>query len=424
MIVRLPLLLTFPILASSALAGSKAPAPVSAETAPGGSTGLSDIFTPHLHLNAAYGGTTSDAGHENAAGHHDPVTDGWTIQGLEAGLSARMGEYFDAFGVVHVFQDAETRDWDHEEEEYFLKIKNLPAGLELRGGKYLNRYGLHNAVHMHAWDFTDNNLVHGRFLGDHGLVTLGGELSWKVEPAAQWTSVLSLSAGEAQQEEHEHEHEHEEEGGEPLYEAEGALFNSTVFTADWTNVYHFNDFHQYRFGLSGAVGDNEWDRRTVVYGVHAEYQWRENGLEPGGSYFRWRTEAMLRDVDALSGHHEEEEHEHEEEEEGHQEEHEHGEESRPGSFSEAGLASSVVYGMPSGFAGPLELALRGEWVEGVADAGLAERFRISPAVRLYLNEARNAYLAAQYNHDEYSPGGSEDSVWLSFGLNWGGPEVR
>ncbi|MEZ0274327.1 MAG: hypothetical protein ACAH88_05435, partial [Roseimicrobium sp.] len=316
----------------------------------GENVSLGSVLFPHMHFQSVYGQTTADDVDHLGAGHHDAVSDGWTIQGFEFGASLRPVEWFEAFGTYHLFQDAATRDWDGEFEEWFGKIKNIPGGFELRGGRFLNRFGFHNQTHTHGWDFVDNNLVNGRFLGDDGLYTIGGEITWTLP--VSWPSLISVSVGVAPEHEHDHEEHEGHEHEEAPFEAEGALFNDTFVSANWTNNWDYNDFHQFRFGASGAWGDNEFGKTSQVYGLHVEYQWRENGYESGGRYFRWRTEGMLRHFDAVAEHH----HEHEEEHGEHHEEEEAEEHhAESGSFSEFGIYSALAYGLGNG----LELGLRG-----------------------------------------------------------------
>lgn len=386
---------------------------------------IGGIIFPHAHFQAVYGTTSADDVEHLGAGHHDPTRDDWTIQGFEFGTSVRLGEYFEAFGAYHVWQDSSTYDWDGQFEEWFGKIKNLPGGFELRGGRYLNRFGLHNSVHLHGWSYVDNNLVNGRFLGDDGLYTIGGEATWNLP--TPWTSVLSFSVGEVPEHEHEHvhgaeEHEHEH----PAFEGEDALFEKTVFVLNWTNQFNYNDFHQFRAGASGAWGKNKMGKTTQVYGVHFQYEWRQNGFEAGGSYFRWRTEAMYRAFDYYSLHEEEaheEEHAHEEgetEEEHAEHEEDHGSHVHRGSEREFGIYTALAYGFDNG----IELGLRGEYVGGVANTELDERYRVSPVATYYFNKNRTLYLRAQYNFDHSNDFGEEHSVWAQIGFNWGGPEVR
>lgn len=383
---------------------------------------LGGILFPHVHFQSVYGGTTGDDVEHLGPGHHDPQEDGWTIQGFEFGASLRPSDYFEAFTTYHLFYERSTEEWDSEFEEWFGKLKNLPFGLELRGGRYLNRFGLHNSVHLHGWDFVDNQLVNGRFLGDDGLYTIGGELSWTLP--IPWTSVLSVSVGVAP--EHDHDHEGHEHAEEALFEGEGALFTDTFVAANWTNQWNYNDFHQFRYGASGAWGDNEFGRTSQVYGLHFEYLWRQNGLETGERYFRWRTEAMIRRFGAVGGGHEhehegEEEHEHEEHAHHEEEEHEHEEEALVRrNLTEFGMYTALAYGFDNG----VELGLRGEYVEGIASAGLDERFRVSPSATWYLNKNRTLYFRTQYNYDHSSDFGDEHSVWGQIGFNWGAGEVR
>lgn len=84
------------------------------------------------------------------------------------------------------------------------------------------------------------------------------------------------------------------------------------------------------------------------------------------------------------------------------------------------MYSSVAYGFSNG----LEFAVRGDFVSGIASAGLDQRFRVSPAVTYYLNPSRTVYFRAQYNFDHSNAFGDDHSVWGQVGINWGGPEVR
>ena len=129
---------------------------------------------------------------------------------------------------------------------------------------------------------------------------------------------------------------------------------------------------------------------------------------------------MYRHFGAVSGHlpgEEEEEHGHEEEEEhGHEDE----DERRRASFDEFGLYSSAVYG----FDDRIEAGLRAGWVSGISQAGLDDRFRLSPTLTWYVNGAHTVQARLQYNWDHSDDFGSEHSVWFQLGLNLGGPEVR
>jgi hypothetical protein len=368
---------------------------------------LGGVLFPHVHFDSIYGGSTADP-ETLVVGHHDPDREGWTISNIEFGASLRANEYIEAFGTYAAKIDLDNK-WAGEYEEWFLKLKKLPGGLELRGGQYYNRIGIQNTFHPHGFDWADQYLVNGRFLGEDGLSSIGGEVTWKLP--LSWTSLINVSVGVAPTREEE---EHSEPEVEPEFEAEGATFDDVITVVNWTNLFDYNDFNQFRAGLSGAWGDNLWGKTTQIYGAHFEYQWRQNGYESGGRYLRWRTEAMLRSFDAVSGHLPGEVELEEEGVESHEEK------PHTDNLDEFGLYTSLVFGLSNG----LEFGLRGEFVSGIAEAGLDKRFRISPGVTYYFNKARTVKLRLQYNYDHSNDFDDEHSLWAQVGFAWGGPEVR
>ncbi len=356
------------------------------------------VLFPHLHVFGVYGKSSGDEG-SLAVGHHDPASEGFTLN-LEGGFSLRAGEHAEGFTTYALRWDDEEQTWEREFEEWFLKAKDLPGGLDLRGGQYLNRFGLQNTYHHHGWDFVDQNLVSGRFLGDDGMATQGGEVTWKLPfDSLTYTSLLSLSIGQAVT--HEEEEEEHGDGPEPAYEGHAAAFSGPLLVANWTNLYQLNDFHSLRAGASYARGENEWGRHSTIYGTHLEYQWKANGLEAGGNYFRWRNEIMLWDLQAVAS-----------------------ESKQTRSLSEWGAYSSLTYGIATANAGVIEPSLRFDYVQGIAAAELDERWRLSPALTWSPFRNRTVEIRLQYNYDHSSIEGTSHGLWAQVGFNWGGPEVR
>jgi hypothetical protein len=392
---------------------------------------IGGILFPHLHLDTAFGRASTQQ-QNLAVGHHDPNNNGVTWQNIELGMSGRFNKYFEAFGTYAANVDSEGH-WSGVYEEWFGKLQNLNAGMlgdfELRGGRFYDRFGIQNTYHPHGFDWADQYLVNGRLLGDDSLTTIGGNVTWKL-PVTSWLSQLDVAVGVASEAHaHHHHDEREIEGAE--FEAEAAAFDDVKTVANWTNIYNYNDFHQFRAGVSGAWGRNGFGRNTQLYGAHFEYQWRENGFEPGGRYFRWRNEAMWRHWGAVGGHgHEDEEEgehaeelaehddhaDHDEEEEEHHED----EGADRANFRDFGFYSSALYGFNSRF----EVGLRAEYVNGSQLAGLDDRFRVSPGLTYYINDARTVKFRVQYNYDHSSEFGQDHSVWGQISIAWGGPEVR
>jgi hypothetical protein len=393
---------------------------------------IGGVLFPHLHTWGVFGGSTTDPS-KLAVSHHDPQANA-TLTGFEPGMSLRAGMLQGYVGGVGV-TDADG-DFTFELEEGFLKVIDLPFGMQLRGGQYFNRFGFQNSVHNHGWLFADQNLVNGRFLNEGEMITQGGEVTWLLPIDFMRVSMFSASVGGVRTHGHHHHHGHGHGNGdedhddhddhaEPAFEGEGAAFQDFLVTAAWVNQYDFNDNNRVTGILSGAWGENAFGRNTQVYGLGLEYLWRENGYAMGGNSFRWRTEMMIRSTDAVSGHlpgeghddhddHDDDDHDDDDDDD------DHGDERRPANFTDFGINTMLVFG----FNDRVETGVRAEWVSGVSEMGLDNRVRLSPMVTWYANAARTLTTRLQYNWDHSNDFGNEHSVWFQVGYNWGGAEVR
>ncbi|MBK1855671.1 hypothetical protein JO972_11925 [Verrucomicrobiaceae bacterium 5K15] len=361
---------------------------------------------PTLHLRAVHGSTTLDSG-EAERGGHDPFQDGFNLQGMEIGASIYAGEYVRGFFTTNVYK-VNGGDFESEFEEGFIKFVNLPGDFEVRAGRMLARFGDQNARHLHGWDFVDGNMAGVRYLGEDGFAFEGAEITWM--PPTSWTDSLSIGLGSAVVHDHEHGEEEEEDHDEDDHddddhadedlddhehdeEAEMARPIDNIVTVRYQAQFGPTDFHRFQVGASYLTGDNGHGLTTDIYGADFTYTWRENGYEPGGKQFRWRTEWIMRDV-----------------------------ETDEGGFEDNGYNTAVMYEFIEGW----EAGLRYEWMEGVADPELAERTRISPSLTKHfrLDNDISALVRLQYNHDDIDGHGTEDSVWLQFGFDWGPGEVR
>jgi hypothetical protein len=368
---------------------------------------LGDVLFPALHLHGV-GGASSVAPATLASGGHDPNREAFSAQAIEPGLSLRT-KYLEGFTNYIFFQDA-AGDWQDEWEEAFAKLVNLPGGFELKGGQYLPRYGALNDKHLHAWDFVDSETVLSQFLGEHGLLLQGAELSWTLPFNADpvFVSIASLGYGNALA----HEHEHHHGGEETPHEGDEATLADDIVTARLMGRYRFDDFHSITSGLSWAGGTNGFGRDTQVLDVDAEYLWRENGLEAGGRALRLRGEILWRDVDAYS--------EHDEDADGTIDVSA-GDEIFSGNYREAGCYAHAIYTWNN----HLDTGLRLGWVEGLTDFGQDERFRISPSISYWFDAERRLGLRTQYNYDHFSGGDDEHSVWFQLNIALGSTqEVR
>ena len=65
-----------------------------------------------------------------------------------------------------------------EVEEAYLTTLSLPAGLQLKAGKFKSPFGRLNQQHPHVWDFVDAPLALQRILGPDQLSGAGVDLAW------------------------------------------------------------------------------------------------------------------------------------------------------------------------------------------------------------------------------------------------------
>src|SRR5437667_369267 len=73
-----------------------------------------------------------------------------------------------------------------------MQTTNLPFNLQLKGGQFFAAFGRLNPVHPHAWDFVDDPLVNGLFLGPDGLRGVGAQTSWTLP--LPWYSQLIFAS--------------------------------------------------------------------------------------------------------------------------------------------------------------------------------------------------------------------------------------
>ena len=347
---------------------------------------------PTLHLRLAHGNTTLP-NDEVELGGHDPSQDNFNFQAFEIGANIYIGDYLKGFATVNTYK-RDGEDFDSEFEEGFLKLDNLPGNLELRGGRMLARFGDQNARHLHAWDFADANMTTVRFLGEDGFAYDGGELTWLVPTS--WQDAISIGLGSAVTHDHEEDHGDEEEEGEEHghdEEAEMARPEKNIIVIRYQTQFGPNDFHRFQAGGSFLTGDNGFGMTTDIYGADFTYTWRENGLEAGGQQFRWRTEWIMRDV-----------------------------ENDEGGFEDSGFNTALLWEFTENW----EAGVRYGYLEGVSDPELAERHRISPSLtkKFDFGSDLTGLVRLQYNHDDIKGHGTEDSIWLQFGFDWGPGEVR
>lgn len=119
----------------------------------------------------------------------------------ERGLALGHNELSLSGAVDHLFQARATAvvhshegETELELEEAFVETTTLPAGLQVRAGRFLAGLGYLNEQHLHADDFVERPLLYRAFLGSHYFDD-GLRLSWTAPTRLYWRSTVEVLSG-------------------------------------------------------------------------------------------------------------------------------------------------------------------------------------------------------------------------------------
>lgn len=329
-------------------------------------------------------------------GGHDPSQRGFTVQNVELTLAGAVDPYFRGQGSVILLLSPEG-ETEVELEEAFLESTSLPWGLQVKAGHYFTEFGRLNPTHPHTWDFVDQPLVNGRFLGGDGLRNPGARVSWLMP--TPFYSELFLGVQNSQGETAESfrsDHEGEFYLGRPPVETRVKGFGDMLYAPRYAVSFNLADDHTLLAGASGAFGPNAsgGDTDTQIYGVDLFYKWKPRKHAKGFPFVTWQTEWMHRryEAGAFAG------------------DVDNPAQSRQ-TLNDWGAYSQVSWG----FRPRWVASLRGDYLNGDdADLGpeSARRWRVSPALTFFPSEFSKVRL--QYNRDDREGVGVDHSVWLQF----------
>ncbi|WP_255482961.1 hypothetical protein [Marinobacterium marinum] len=115
--------------------------------------------------------------------------EGWGLSHTELGVRQQFGNV--ATGKFTAVAEANEEETDFSIEEAYLQSLSLPAGLTLRGGRFLSDLGYLNGQHPHADSFSERPLLYRAFLGGHyyddglGLsMVMPTDLYWRISAEA------------------------------------------------------------------------------------------------------------------------------------------------------------------------------------------------------------------------------------------------
>ncbi len=126
-------------------------------------------FSDHIDDPAGFESGHGHGGHGHG-GHG--ISEGFNLREAEITFTGSVDPYFDMMVMASVSES------DIELEEAFITTRSLPAGLQVKAGKFLSDVGYINKHHIHDWYFVDQPWMRELMFGDEGLNEVGAQLSW------------------------------------------------------------------------------------------------------------------------------------------------------------------------------------------------------------------------------------------------------
>ncbi|MBW7957036.1 MAG: hypothetical protein H3C68_04010 [Deltaproteobacteria bacterium] len=204
-------------------------------------------------------------------------TKGFNLESAELFIYAPVDPYFNVYATMPV-----TDEGIELEEAYFLTT-SLPAGIQVKGGKFKSGFGRINGQHPHAWDFADSPLIYRAFIGDEGVTEKGVQLTYLPQLPFYMQLGIEVLQGE----------------NELLFGAD-ARSGPHAYTAFAKASFDVGDFSTVLLGPSVMTGktktstiadDTEFTGDSTLYGFEVTYKWKPSKTRS----FILQSEYFLRD---------------------------------------------------------------------------------------------------------------------------------
>jgi hypothetical protein len=191
---------------------------------------------------------------------HGSIEKGFNLRSAELTIFAPVDPYFNLYATIPF-----TEEGVEVEEAYFVTT-SLPAGLQVKGGKFKSGFGRFNAFHPHAWDFVDAPLPYTAFLGDHGLMEKGVQITYLPNIPVYALLGVEVLQGE----------------NEVLY-GEEAKSGPHAYTGFAKMSLDFGEHNTILWGISVTGGktktesiehETEFSGDSVLYGAEFTYKWK------------------------------------------------------------------------------------------------------------------------------------------------------
>jgi len=260
--------------------------------------GLFSSFNPKISLSGLFSAAMFSERDNLNFGGHDPKERGFNVQNVELHFSGVVDPYFQLDG--HLVTFIEKGETIVELEEIYGTSTSLPANLQLVAGQYFTRFGRHNRLHPHQWDFADQPVILNRLFGPDGLRGPGMQLSW-LAPTPFYLEFI----GSAQQAQGEIATSFLSEEGEairgytlsdrPVRKTGDLIYMPRVVTS-----FDAAEEVTVALGASTLFGPNASgpSNKTIIYGGDLYVKWKPVDQVKGFPFVAWQTEYLFRDYEA------------------------------------------------------------------------------------------------------------------------------
>src|SRR3954464_14926891 len=178
------------------------------------------------------------------------------------------GDFFISFG-----RDPQTNKYGVNVEEGYLTTTSLPAGLQLKAGKFKEAVGRINPVHPHALPFIDMPNAFVNYFGAEGLNDEGVSLSWLMPTKAFYQELIfQTTAGFSE--------------SPSFARSEGNRF---IYLGHLKNFFTLSDNATLEFGITGISGPNDSSSVTNMAAADLTYKWKPVQLNTYHS-LTWQSE--------------------------------------------------------------------------------------------------------------------------------------
>ena len=189
------------------------------------------------------------------------VHKGFNLDSAELMIFAPVDPYLTLYANIPVTESGTT-----VEEAYFV-TSSLPAGLQVKGGKFKSGFGRINAQHPHAWDFVDAPLNYRAFMGTEGM---GGEKGIQVTWLPDLPIYLQLGI-EALQGENDQLFGANASGGPHAF----TLFAKTSMEIGESGTILFGpSFAKGKANLPTVADNTTFTGNTDFFGFEMVYKWK------------------------------------------------------------------------------------------------------------------------------------------------------